>query len=81
MRDIMTEIKLEKNQNINKDAFIDYVFLAEETRGISPIEAILEYCERYSVDTDTIVPFVKSNQKLKNALMQNASKLNLLKKK
>lgn len=70
--------KIQLKKAFDNEAFFTFID-ARIKQKISPIEAIIDYCERNDIDVQLAADVLKRNPKYKKMLHEEASSLKMLK--
>ena len=74
-------INLDNDLNIKTpSAFAEEIELMVKELNITHFDAIIHYCERNTVEIETVASLVKGSQVLKSKVMLDAQDLNMVKK-
>lgn len=72
----MSEVK----SVIDPAVFYDTVDFLMWEFDMSMLDAIVAYCDRESIEIETVIPLVKRNEHFRSGLLEDGERLNILEK-
>lgn len=73
-----SERALQLKKTFNSEAFFKFLDSQVKSKG-SPMEAIVDFCERNNIDVALAAEVLKRNTKYKKILLEEATRLHMMK--